>query len=274
MEDTTQTTAPDVDPIDQLEADVQAMTGAASAAEPAAEPVAEAEPTANPESWEQRYSELEGTVAKERQEVRQWFGGHFNSREKYEAFAAWSQNYDSGQPAAPVTPQAPAEPEAMADEDDDVFATIDNNKARMLQMEKQLAEMQRARELQTQQQVIAQTEAEADELALKYPAVANPAGRRMMMQIALATIDQGGTMEQAAKQLQAMTGTAAPQNGTPTQGVRQVPTSINGGGAGRSVAVQDGDSREADWFNKENLDSMDVFDVIMRDSRKEFGIPH
>lgn len=278
MEDTTQTTEqsqPDVDPMDALDADVsQMLSGQEAPQEVATEPEGQ-QPTDAPQSWEQKHVELETQVSKERQEVRQWFGTHFNDRAKYEAFAEWSKSYESGgvaQPAAPdVEPAAESDLEA---DDEDIFATVDQNKAKMAHMERQLADMQRTSQIQTQQQIITQTEEEAVALGEKYPAVATPQGRTMMMQIALATIDNGGTMEHAAKKIQALTGNI-PQAESPAQPVAQViPTAISGGGSGRSAAVVEGDAREANWFSANNIDSMELFDIIAADTRKDFGIRH
>jgi len=269
-ETTTETTPADVDPIDALHDDLAAMQAPEEVAPEEVAPEPEA-----PAGWETRGPELEAQVAKERAEVRQWWATHFNSREKYEAFANWSKDYDTGGPAE----QAPPPELELGDmEDEDIFNTVDQNKARMAKLEQHVEDMQRTRAIQHQQTIVEQTASEADVLAQKYPAVATEDGRRMMMQIALATHEFGGTMEKAAQRIQAVSGNnPQPQGGGPALGqppARQTPTAIGGGGAGRSVAVQDGDSRESSWYAKENLDSMDVFDMVMKDSRAEFGIPH
>jgi len=280
MEDTTQTTEqsqPDVDPMDALDADVSQMRADQEAPQETATEPGGQQPTDAPQSWEQKHVELEAQVSKERQEVRQWFGTHFNDRAKYEAFAEWSKNYESGGVAQPAAPdvEPTAEPGFEAD-DEDIFVTVDQNKAKMAEMERQLADMQRTRQIQTQQQVLADTEAEAVALGEKYPAVATEQGRTMMMQIALATIDSGGTMEAAAKKIQALVGDI-PQAETPAQPAAQVaptpiPTAISGGGSGRSAVVAEGDAREANWYNAKNIDSMEMFDLINSDTRKDFGM--
>jgi hypothetical protein len=278
-EATEQQPATNTDPMDSLDADVAKMHSEYEGGEEAApvdgaETAQQPEEPQQPQGWEEKYNTLNETHTRSSQEVRQWFGEHFDTEDKYSAFVDWSKHYGGGGPAPAQVADEPADVEA---EEDDIFVTVDQNQESLKTMRTEVDAMKRAHSIQSANKAIAIADAEATRLAGIYPTVAGERGRRAMMKVAIANMDQGldYSLEVAAKELQSLYGDRAAQAPAPGTAIQKtIPTVIRGGGAGQSAAVRDADPREAAWYSEESIKSMDVFDLINRDTRGEFGIRH
>jgi len=253
--------------MDSLDADVAEINQqeANRNTEPAVEEPT-AEPAVEPENWENRYNQLEQKTSHREKEMRTWLGQHFDSEEKYAAFQEWSKTYGSTQTPAPTL-----EDEEIGEEED-IFTRVDTHAQKVANMEKQLSEIASAREAQEIKRHVNEIEQEATALAEQYPVVATKEGREAMMRLAYADGQQGGdsNLETAAKMLQSLHGTASPQTAAPQ--TRPQPTVMRGGGLGKSAVVSDSDPREKEWYSKDSIDSMDIFERIGMDTGKEFGI--
>ena len=225
---------------------------------PPVEAVEEPAQTPEPNEWQQKYNQLQSEAQKYQREMQQWMNHYFPSRESFDEYVTWKNR-----------PQEPAQ--ALEPETEDLFDTVDSLRAWKQQAEQDLQQLRDWRSQQNQDYWVNVTRTEAEQMASKYPAVANPQGREMMFQVYLATMENGGTMEQAAQRIQGMVGT--PQ-ATPPAPVQETapppapPTTIPRGRPGQSVVdIQEQDQRETDWYSGNS----DGFDAIRKDTMREFG---
>jgi hypothetical protein len=282
MSDETQATTPDGgDPFATLDADINQIKNEATqpetprdesgkfvsqqGEEPAEEATEEPAET-SPADWQSRYKELENASAAEKQHVQAWFSQHFPTKNRWEEFQQWSESEAGVAEAAQQSQQSAALPDAA--EEDDIFETVESLKKWKSDTEKRLGDLSSYKEAEEDKFWLGKTAKEADALAKKYPAVSTKEGREMMFSITLANMDRGMTMDEAAKQIQALAGAGA--IGNPQAKVETPPTAIRKGKSRPSPQGEESDEREASWYSG----TMNAFDMIAKDTKKEFGISH
>jgi hypothetical protein len=265
---TTETTTSEQDPFAALDADVAEMKKTTDTEQPTernekGQFVAKEEDAVEEvgSGWESKYKELEVVSATDKQQVQQWFSQHFPTQEKWQEFQQWSANEKTVQNTEAATEEYA---DMSADDEDDIFETVEKLKNSQAKAEARLNKMSERQQVEEEKYWLKKTTSEAQELGKKYPAVSTEKGREMMLSITLANIDRGMTMEQAAKQIQEMVGN------TPQGLVSTPPTAIPKGKGASTGTPKESDPREEDWFSG----GMSAFDMIARDTKKEFGITH
>ena len=262
--------APSSDPFASLDADVAEIKRNAESGQQqprneqgqfASEEQAPAESQPDTTNWQSEHNALKQKMDQREKELQTFFQTHFKTNEDFEAFQAWSEQRRN--------PSPEPEPEIESGfglDDDDIFSDVDKIKAWQKEVQREMESVRQEREARSQQALVRETEAEATELAKKYPAVANPEGKDMMLRLLLTTMNQGGTMEDAAKMVQKLAG--SPGQVTQQAG-KQSPTVIPRGLPGASAKkLQEPDERERRWYTGD----IDAFDAIKRDTQKEFNM--